>query len=82
MDPDVTYMFQTIPFLIPIIDQGHDSSQKVTIRKGAWLGAKVIVLPGVDLGKNTVIAAGAVVTKSVPPRVVAGGIPATIIKKI
>lgn len=67
---------------IPIIEQGHDLSLKVTIGRGAWLGANVIILPGVDIGENAVIAAGAVVTKSVPPRVVAGGVPATILKKI
>lgn len=66
---------------IPIIDQGHDPSEKVIIRKGAWLGANVIILPGVDVGENAVIAAGAVVTKSVPPRVVVGGVPAVILKK-
>ncbi|AOM76917.1 acyltransferase [Pedobacter steynii] len=67
---------------IPIIDQGHDDSLPVIIKKGAWLGANVVVLPGVTIGENSVIAAGAVVTKSIPDRVVAAGVPAKVIKKI
>jgi acetyltransferase-like isoleucine patch superfamily enzyme len=67
---------------IPIYDQGHYPSEPVIIRKGAWLGANVIVLPGVEIGANTVVAAGAVVTKSLPARVVAGGVPAKVIKTI
>ncbi|MVT39732.1 acyltransferase [Chitinophaga oryziterrae] len=67
---------------IPIYDQGHYPSEPIIIRKGAWLGANVIVLPGVEIGANTVVAAGAVVTKSLPAKVVAGGVPAKIIKTI
>ena len=67
---------------ISIYHQGHYPSEPVIIRKGAWLGANVIVLPGVEIGENTVVAAGAVVTKSLPARVVAGGVPAKVIKTI
>lgn len=67
---------------IPIIDQGHDLSQPVVIHKGAWLGANVIVLPGCTIGENAVIAAGSVVTKSIPPRTVAAGVPAKVIKTL
>ncbi|WP_109694989.1 acyltransferase [Chitinophaga deserti] len=67
---------------IPIIDQGHSAAKPVRIRKGAWIGANVILLPGVEIGENSVIAAGAVVTKSVPARVVAGGTPAKVLKEI
>lgn len=65
-----------------IIDQGHDPSRPVLIKKGAWLGANVIVLPGVSIGENTVIAAGSVVTKSIPDKVVAAGVPAKVIREI
>lgn len=67
---------------VPIIDQGHDDSLPVVIKKGAWLGANVIVLPGVTIGENAVVAAGSVVTKHIPDRVVAAGVPAKVIKKI
>ena len=47
-----------------------------------WLGSNVTILPGVRVGKNSVVAAGAVVSKDVPANTVVGGIPAKIIKKI
>ena len=67
---------------MPIIDQGDDPCQLVTIGRGAWLGANVIILPGVRIGQNSVVAAGAVVTKSIPDGVVAAGVPAKVIKVI
>lgn len=54
----------------------------ITIGKNVWIGANATVLSGVTIGDNSVIAAGAVVTKDVPENVVAGGVPAKIIKNI
>lgn len=54
----------------------------IIIKKGAWLGAAVTVMPGVTIGKNSVVAAGAVVTRNVPDNTVVGGIPARVIKHI
>jgi len=48
----------------------------VQIGNGAWLGARALLLPGVTIGEGAVVAAGAVVTKDVPPYVVVGGVPA------
>jgi len=56
--------------------------QKVTIKKGAWLGANVTVLPGVSIGENSVVAAGALVNKDVEPNSVYAGIPAKKIKEL
>lgn len=67
---------------IPIIDQGHYVSQQVVLKKGCWLGANVIVLPGVTIGENAVVGAGSLVTKSIPPKVLAAGNPAKVIKNI
>lgn len=67
---------------IPIIDQGHLVSKPITIRKGSWIGANVIVLPGVELGENSVVGAGSVVTKSFPSKVVIAGNPAKVIKNL
>lgn len=67
---------------IDIYYQGYNPDEKIILRKGAWIGANVTILKGVEIGENAVVAAGAVVTKSIPPRVVAGGVPARIIKKI
>lgn len=54
----------------------------VVIKKNAWLGAGVTVLPGVTVGENSIVAAGAVVSKDVPDNVVVGGVPAKFIKSI
>lgn len=67
---------------IPIYDQGHKDSKSVILRKGCWIGANSILLPGVEIGENSVVAAGSTVTRSVPPKVVVAGNPAKIIKEI
>lgn len=54
--------------------------QPITIKQNAWLGANVIVLPGVTIGENSVIGAGAVVVKDIPPNSVAVGVPTRIVK--
>lgn len=46
------------------------------------LGSKAIILPGVTIGRNSVVGAGAVVTKDIPPYSIAVGVPAKVIKKI
>jgi acetyltransferase-like isoleucine patch superfamily enzyme len=67
---------------IPLIDQGYYPDEAVTLKKGCWVGANSILLPGVTIGENSVIGAGSVVTKSIPDGVVAAGIPAKVLKKI
>ncbi|AYE62260.1 Maltose o-acetyltransferase [Lactobacillus helveticus] len=52
------------------------------IKKNAWIGAKATILPGVTVGENAVVAAGAVVTKDVSANTVVAGMPAKVIKKI
>ncbi len=54
----------------------------VVIGRGVWVGANVTVLPGVVIGDYAVIGAGSVVTSSIPPRSVAVGVPARVIKEI
>ena len=66
----------------PLIDQGYYADKAVTLKRGCWIGANAIILPGVTIGENAVIGAGSIVTKSVPDRVVAVGNPARVIKKI
>ena len=53
----------------------------VEVGRGSWIASHVVVTPGVIIGKGCLIAAGAVVTKSIPDNVVAGGVPAKIIKE-
>ena len=54
----------------------------IHIGKRVWLGANVTILPGVAIGENSMVAAGAVVSKSVEPNTVVGGVPAKILKKL
>jgi acetyltransferase-like isoleucine patch superfamily enzyme len=67
---------------IPIIDQDYYPSEPVVLKKGCWVGANAIILPGVTVGENAVIGAGSVVTNSIPDRVIAAGCPARVIRAI
>lgn len=66
----------------PIIDQGHSPSCPVILRRGCWIGAKAVILAGVEIGENSVVGAGSIVTKSIPQRVLAAGNPAKVIKML
>ena len=55
---------------------------KIVIRKNAWIGAGATILPGVTIGENSVVAAGAVVRSDVPANTVVGGVPARVLKNI
>ena len=62
--------------------RGGMFAKPVKIGNKAWLGARVTICPGVTIGDGAIVAAGAVVTKDVPPRTVVAGVPAKIIKTI
>lgn len=55
---------------------------KVVIKRNAWIGAAATIMPGVTIGENSVVAAGAVVTKDVPAKTVVAGVPAKEIKEL
>jgi maltose O-acetyltransferase len=61
---------------------GYLDPQPIVIEEGAWLGARCIILPGVTVGRGAVVAAGAIVTKDVPPNTLVAGIPAKVIKSL
>jgi acetyltransferase-like isoleucine patch superfamily enzyme len=65
-----------------IINANHTEPEPVILRKGCWIGANSIILAGVEIGENSVIGAGSIVTRSVPREMVAVGNPAKIIKSI
>lgn len=54
----------------------------IHIEEDVWIGSQAVVLPGVRIGHGSVVAAGAVVTKDVPPLSIVGGVPAKLIKEI
>lgn len=64
---------------MPIKSQGMTMSP-VRIEDDVWVGGQVSILAGVTVGSGAIIAAGAVVTKDIPPRAIVGGVPAKIIK--
>jgi acetyltransferase-like isoleucine patch superfamily enzyme len=74
---------------VTIVSGSHDSStysplggpQEVVIEGENWIGANVTIISGVTIGRGAIIAAGAVVTKDIPPYTIAGGVPAKVIKK-
>lgn len=55
--------------------------KRVVIKRNAWIGAGATILPGVTVGENAVVAAGAVVSRDVPPDTVVAGIPAKVVKE-
>ncbi len=59
-----------------------EAAQPITIGDNVWLGGGVIVLPGVSIGENTVVGAGAVVTRDLPPDMVAVGNPARVVRSV
>ena len=60
-------------------DLGYTKVGKVKIGNGAFIGARALIMPGVTVGENAVVAAGSVVVKSVPANAVVGGNPAVVI---
>ena len=64
------------------IDEQGVSTKPVVINDDVWIGANAVILPGVTIGRHSVVAAGAVVTKDVPENTVVGGVPAKVMSVI
>lgn len=75
---------------VKIISANHDPQdlsqwkpdRPIKIGKNCWIGANAVILPGVELGDNVIVGAGAVVTKSFPGNVIVAGNPARIIREL
>lgn len=80
--PNVTIATAGHPLLPELREQGYQYNMPVYIGRNCWLGAGVIVLPGITIGENTVIGAGSVVTKDIPSNVVAVGNPCHVLRQI
>lgn len=64
---------------VPMNQQGFLPDRVVVIEDDVWIGANVTVLPGRTIGRGSIVGAGAVVTRDVPPYTVVGGNPATVV---
>jgi acetyltransferase-like isoleucine patch superfamily enzyme len=67
---------------IPFINQGYSTAKPVKIEQGCWIGAQSIILPGVTIGRSSVIGAGSIVTKSIPAHSLALGNPAKVVRSL
>lgn len=76
---------------VSLLSEGHPVSPEnrhsltvghIHVKKNAWIGAGATILQGVTIGENSIVAAGAVVSKDVPDNTIVGGVPAKIIKSI
>lgn len=80
--PNVVLATAGHPLLPELREAGYQYNAPVHIGQNCWLGAGVIVLPGVTIGDGAVIGAGSVVTKDIPPRTVAVGNPCRVLREI
>ena len=80
--PNVVIATAGHPILPELREKAYQFNIPVHIGRNCWLGAGVIVLPGVTIGDNTVIGAGSVVTKDIPANVVAVGNPCRVLREI
>ena len=84
----LTDAFSTYPFAIfgngweeAMKDKTYPNKGNITVGNDVWIGTRAIIMPGVEIGDHSIVASGAVVTKSFEPYSVIGGVPAKLIKK-
>ena len=80
--PNVTIATANHPINASLRSKGLQYNKDVHIGENTWIGAGVVIVPGVTIGKNTVIGAGSIVTKDIPDNVVAFGNPCRVIRKV
>ena len=80
--PNVTLTTANHPIAPNLRKKAYQYCKKIIIKDNVWICSNAVVLPGVKIGENSVIAAGAVVTKDIPDNVVAMGVPARVVREI
>ncbi len=80
--PNVTVITATHPVLPSLREKGLQFNVDVKICSNVWIGAGAIIMPGITVGENSVVGAGSVVTKDVPPNTVVVGNPARVLREI
>lgn len=82
ISPNVTIITSSGPESPILQKYGLEKREKVIIKNDSWIGAGVIILPGLTIGECSVCGSGAVVTKDVPPNTIVAGVPAKVIRKL
>ena len=82
LGPSVQIYTATHPLHPVERNSGEEYAKPITIGNNVWIGGNAVINPGVRVGDNAIVAAGAVVVKDVPANVVVGGNPARVIKEI
>ncbi|MBP3927248.1 MAG: sugar O-acetyltransferase [Clostridium sp.] len=80
--PNVTIATANHPAEPTLREKGLQYNKDVTIGENVWIGAGVVIVPGVHIGRNSVIGAGSIVTKDIPENVVAVGNPCRVLREI
>lgn len=80
--PNVTVATAGHPILPELRQKGYQYNAPVYIGKNCWIGAGVVILPGITIGDNVVIGAGSIVTKDLPSNVVAVGNPCKVLREV
>lgn len=80
--PNVVIATAGHPIAPELREEGYQFNMPVTIGRNCWIGAGVLIMPGITIGENTVIGAGSVVTKDIPDHVVAVGNPCKVLRDV
>ena len=80
--PNVTVATAGHPILPELREQGYQYNAPVRIGKNCWIGAGVVIVPGITIGDNVVVGAGSIVTKDLPDNVVAVGNPCKVLREV
>lgn len=80
--PNVTIIINSDPYPSNLSKIYPQSIKKVTINKHVWVGACVTILGGINVGEYSIIAAGSVIVKDVPPKTMVAGVPAKVVKNL
>lgn len=80
--PNVTVATAGHPILPELREQGYQYNAPVHIGKNCWIGAGVVIVPGITIGDNVVVGAGSIVTKDLPDNVVAVGNPCRVLRQV
>ena len=80
--PNVTVATANHPLDAGLRARGLQYNKDVWIGENAWIGANVVIVPGVHIGKNSIIGAGSVVTKDIPDDVLAAGVPCRVLRAV